>query len=103
MPDDKSLVAKEGALVKIVAAVQKLVAKEFLWILFAVLLSIPLAFIVQYGIEKYMNEALKTVIKNETGSSSTFLGAYLLSFAGIYFSRMVKVAIKIQLKAITAK
>jgi hypothetical protein len=103
MIDEKSLAAKEGAFAKLLAAIQKLVAKEFLWILFVVHLSIPLAFIVNYGIEHIASDDFKNIIKNETGSSGTFLGAYIVSFAGIYFSRMVSGAIKMQLKAITAK
>ncbi|HWZ21720.1 MAG TPA: hypothetical protein VNW06_03655 [Cytophagaceae bacterium] len=102
-PDDKSLAAKEGTFVKALAAIQKLIAKEFLWILFAILLSIPLAFIINYGIELYVNDVLKNIIKEETGCSGTFLGSYLISFAGIYFSRMVEAAIKTQLKAVQAK
>jgi len=101
--DDPSTSIKDSPLLKVVASIQKAISKEFLWVVLAVVLSVPLAFIVNYLINVFANEEIKTIIMSETKSKSTFSGSYLLSFAGIYFSRMVVTAIKTQLATIKGK
>jgi len=85
---------EEGKLKKLIVAIKKGLAKEFLWILFSLLLALPLAFIATYVTQAFgSRELLKTIniiIKNEP----LFMYAYAACIGGIYFTRTVAGAIK---------
>lgn len=102
-PIDKSMKVKESNLLKLLGALQKAISKEFLWILFAVLLSVPFAFIINYFIQHFASDTWKAIIRSETNSHGTFTGSYITAFAGIYFSRVLVGTIKTQLKSIATK
>ncbi len=90
----KDIKEEEGKLKKLLKAIKKLIAGEFLWILFIVIVSIPLALIIHYLAFKYMpGEVINTICEILDGNS-LLLGSYALSIAGIYFSRAIVGAIK---------
>lgn len=97
----KSLQQDTGKFKKILKMVQKTVSKEFLWILFVVILSIPLALIVSYIIStdaKWINAQVAKDFEEVAQIISTqhprFTVVFGLCAAGIYFARMVTAAVK---------
>ena len=92
--EQAALTKDAGKLKGILVSIKKLFAKEFLWVLFILLLALPLALAINYILETYSPEALLTIINNLLEDNSLFAGAYALSIAGIYFTRTVVGAIK---------
>ena len=84
-----SLAKDEGKLKKGLKALKKIFAKEFLWVLFILLLGLPLALIATYIVETYASEKISNVIARILGGKPTFIGAYIISLIGIYFTRVV--------------
>lgn len=93
LDQQKQLLAKKSTFSKIMAALKKFFAKQFLWALFVALVSIPLALIANFLISHYAPELLPT-IASITGNGSSLVGIYILCLVGLYFSRMVANAIK---------
>ena len=96
--DKAALMKGEGKLKKFFASIKKLFAKEFLWLLFILLLGLPLAIITYYLTETYASTKVWDNIKKITGDNQVFIGFYMLSLIGIYFTRIVVGAIKTMIK-----
>lgn len=101
---EKELKKDSGKLKKLYATIKKAVAKEFLWILLVLGISIPLALILQYIISldaKILNakiaEDLQDLENIIAPNQPAFWVLYTITVAGIYFTRMVVGAIKTQL------
>ena len=92
--EQAALTQEAGKLKKLFAAIKKFFAKEFLWVLFVLLFGLPSALIITYVLETYCSEKLLAVINELLQGKPTFVGAYALSLAGIYFTRTVVGAIK---------
>ncbi|TPN86220.1 hypothetical protein [Aquimarina algicola] len=98
--DEKKIKNEEGKFKKIWAAVKKVISKEFLWMLFVLLASIPIALILEYVIKKDAGAfaEIEEVSQIITKEHPTFTVLYGLCVLGIYFSRMVAAAIKTQIE-----
>ena len=90
----EALAAEEGKLMKLLKAVKKIVAKEFLWVLFIALMSIPLALIMKYLVETYASGKTIAAICEALDGITLAVGCYAVSIAGFYFARTVVGAIK---------
>lgn len=90
----EALAAEEGKLKKLLKVVKKIVAKEFLWVLFILLVSIPLALAMKYIVEEYASAEVITAIYEVLDGNKLSVGCYAVSIAGFYFARMVVGAIK---------
>jgi len=100
---EKAAAAKEvGKLKKLLASIKKFFAKEFLWILFVALSALPIAFIMEYILETYIPEEIaikiKENLKENLKDKSLLTGTYILSVAGIYFTRAIIGAIAVTVK-----
>ena len=89
----------EGKFLKFLKAVKKFISKEFLWVLFVLLLAMPVTAIAYYLIHKILSPAEIQELENALKNRPLYQVLYLLSIAGIYFSRAVIGA----LKGLTAK
>ncbi|OEJ98596.1 hypothetical protein A8C32_05195 [Flavivirga aquatica] len=101
--DLKSIKEESGKIKKIYAAVKKAVSKEFLWILFIMAISIPIALTASYIISADVHivnakiaHDIEEVSEIITNKQPLFRVLYGMSVVGIYFSRMVTAAIKTQ-------
>ena len=90
----EALAAEEGKLKKFLEAVKKLFAKEFLWVLFVALVSLPLALALEYIIVTYVSEENIERICEALDGYSLFMGCYGISIVGFYFTRTIIGAIK---------
>lgn len=90
-----ALAKEEGKLKKLLAAIKKLFAKEFLWVLFVLLLGLPLALIMTYITETYASEKILKMITKLLKDKPLFVAAYAVSLTGIYFTRTVVGAINL--------
>ncbi|MBL1232860.1 MAG: hypothetical protein COA31_009080 [Flavobacteriales bacterium] len=90
-----ALAQEEGKLKKLIAAIKKFFAKEFLWVLFVLLLGLPIGLIITYIIETYGSEKIMEMINKLLNGKPLFIGAYAVSLAGIYFTRTVVGAINL--------
>ena len=57
-----ALAQEEGKLKKLIATIKKFFAKEFLWVLFVLLLGLPIGLIITYIIETYGSEKIMEMI-----------------------------------------
>lgn len=94
-----ALAKEEGKLKKMMKALKKIFAKEFLWVLLVLLISVPFAVIIEHLL-CLIDEISITVeaLEDALGGYSLFMGVYVTIVVGIYFSRMVVGAIKILTK-----
>lgn len=104
--DTQHLKKDAGILKKLMASIKKALAKEFLWILIILAISIPIALILQYIIsldakllQTELSKNIKAVATELYPKQPTFRLLYTLSVTGIYFSRLVTAAIKTQLNS----
>ncbi|WP_303315353.1 hypothetical protein Q4Q34_15455 [Flavivirga abyssicola] len=102
----KSIKEDSGKIKKMLAAIKKAVSKEFLWILFIMAISIPLALVVSYIISsdahiisETVSQEIEEVSEIITNQQPLFRVVYGICALGIYFSRMVMTAIKTQLES----
>ena len=82
-----AMAAEEGKLKKFLKAVKKFMAKEFLWVLFALILAAPMAFIFKYLLDELASGVTIEYICEMLGEIPLFMGCYMVSIAGIYFAR----------------
>ena len=101
---EKELKQDSGKLKKLYATIKKAVAKEFLWMLLVLGISIPLALILQYIISKDAKILSAELAKDLNDLENilapeqpAFWVLYTITVAGIYFTRLVAGAIKTQL------
>jgi len=101
----KSIKEESGKIKKIFATIKKVISKEFLWGLFVLIVSIPVALIMEYIISvdaHILSTKISQEIEEVSGIITTkrpmFRVLYGISVVGIYFSRMVVVAVKTQLE-----
>lgn len=92
--EQAALAKQVGTITKLFLAIKKILAKEFLWILFATVLSLPLALIITYLLKKYAPSTLLDLILQLLPGIPLFIDAFALSIAGIYFTRTVVGAIQ---------
>ncbi len=90
----KDIKEEEGKLKKLLKAIKKIIAGEFLWLLFIAIISIPIALAIRYLFLKYATEAMIETIVYILEGNSILVGSYALSVVGIYFSRAIVGAIK---------
>ncbi|MBD78267.1 MAG: hypothetical protein CL840_05040 [Crocinitomicaceae bacterium] len=96
--EQAALAKGQGKLKKFLAAVKKLFAKEFLWVLAILLLALPMATIFTYLLQKYAPKPIMDDILGYLKGTSLFIAAYAFSIAGIYFTRTVVGAIETLVK-----
>ena len=91
-----ALKEEEGKLKKLLKSLKKLVSTEFLWMLFALLLAIPLALVTYYFAWNYgfSDADIKEAICKVLNGKPLWLGCYVLNVVGVYFARAVKGAIQ---------
>lgn len=87
--EQAALMEEEGKLLKLFKAVKKILAKEFLLVLFILLLALPLGLVLTYIIETYGGESILNTINQITDEVPLFITAYSICIAGIYFSRTI--------------
>lgn len=90
-----SLAKDDGVLKKLFTAIKKLFAKEFLWILFVLILGLPLGLLLTYIIQHFASAAVLHVINEIIQTTPLFIACYLMSLVGIYFTRTVVGAIDV--------
>lgn len=90
----KDIKEEEGKLKKLLKAIKKIIAGEFLWLLFIAIISIPIALAIRYLLLTYATDEMIEVIHKILEGNSILIGCYALSVAGIYFSRAIVGAIK---------
>ena len=92
--EQAALTKEVGKLKKIFDAIKKFLAKEFLWVLLALIIGLPVALVITYVINNYAPEELKTIVDNYLNGKPTLVGAYALSLVGIYFARTLAGVLK---------
>jgi hypothetical protein len=93
--DQAALMKEEGKLKKFFVAVKKFFAKEFLWVVFVVLLGLPLALILNYLLKTFGSIEVLRVVDELLDEKPQFVGCYAISCSGIYFTRAVIGAINL--------
>ena len=83
-----------GNLEKLLAAAKAFFAKEFLWVLLLALLGLLLALIATYVLTAYATPQQQAVADRLLKGKPRFVGAYVLSLVGLYFTRMVVAALR---------
>ncbi len=104
--EEKAVKQDIGKAKKILKVVKKALSKEFLWLLFVVIISIPIALTISYLItsdihvvNKEVSHEIQEVSKIITEEDSLFRVVYGICVMGLYFSRMVVAAVKNALEA----
>lgn len=90
----KSMEAKEGMLMKLIKALKKLISKEFLWVLFVIVLALPLTLMTHYFIKKHAYTDAMKIVDVISKGSSLFTVNLFLNMAGIYLVRAVAGALE---------
>jgi hypothetical protein len=99
LTQEKANLAKdEGILKKVFAAIQKLFAKEFLWILFLLILGLPMGLILTFVIQHFASTEVRNIIQEIIKNTPLFIACYLLSLIGFYFTRIIVGAIEMLVK-----
>lgn len=86
---------KLGPILKLLAKLQKLVAKEFLWIIAIVLVSAPLALLLLFMLDLIAPQLNAELAKSNIDVLDVFIVLYLFSGVGIYFLRILVNAIRL--------
>ncbi len=91
-----ALAKEEGKLKKFLKALKKFMSVEFLWILIALLLALPLTLVTWYAAWEYgfSDEEIKGAICKILNGQPLWIGCLVLNVAGVYFARAVSGAIK---------
>lgn len=89
-----ALAAEEGKLKKLLKLIKKIMAKEFLWVLFILLMSIPLSLILEHLISTYASCDIIEYVYDVLEGDYLLESSYIVSVAGFYFSRTLIGAIK---------
>jgi len=93
-----SVAAEEGKLKKLLKAIKKLIAKEFLWVLAVLLLSVPLSLLLNQAYNRFATVEIKNAVAELLEGNSIDLATYVVSIAGVYFTRMTVGAIQTVIK-----
>lgn len=96
----KTLAAEEGKLMKFIKAVVKLISKEFLLLLLIVIISFPIAYIIEFFLGKTTIK-LELVIHKIYPTITAYMAIYIGACLGLYFARLVTGAILTLLKSKT--
>ena len=83
-----------GKLEKVFAVVKKIASKELIWFLVVIVVSIPIALIGFYWVTHYAPKAIQDAVTIAASPYPSYLTLYVISGAGIYFSRIVAMALK---------
>lgn len=90
LAQEKANLAKdEGIIKKLFASIQKLFAKEFLWVVFVLILGLPLGLTITYLIQHLASLQIKNAILEIIHHKPLFIACYVFSLVGIYFTRTV--------------
>jgi hypothetical protein len=90
----KAMQAQEGMLLKIFKALKKFISKEFLWVLFVILLALPLTLMTHYFIKKHVYEEAMKIVDAISKGASLFTVNLFVNMAGIYLARAVSGALE---------
>ncbi|WP_340198817.1 hypothetical protein [Ascidiimonas sp. W6] len=85
----KNMQEKEGMILKLFKTLKKFISKEFLWVLFIVLLALPLTLMTHYFIKKYAYDDAMKIVDVISKGSSLFTVNLFVNMGGIYLSRAV--------------
>lgn len=96
-----ALAPPKSPLLKILSSLQKIIIKEFLWIVCGALISVPITFVAVRFIRNH--PTLLADIQKVIGPDRLFSKTYLLVFCGLYFARIVAGAIQSYTAAQTQK
>lgn len=83
-----ALTKDKAKITKFFKALKKLLSKEFLWVLFTLILALPLALTANYFISFLPTQALLS-IDNFLGETPRFIAAYVGCLVGVYFTRTI--------------
>lgn len=99
------LIPKEVSnLQKTVTSVQKLLAKEMLFLFIILILAIPTAFVLAYLLAFFNEESTKEVFENivgstnESGGKGSFIVLYVISVIGLYFTKLIIQSVRLLVK-----
>lgn len=76
-----------GKLEKLLASIKKVIAAEFLWLVLALVLGLPMALVLQKVLLHYDLIEVISELEKLTGIDSLFVNCCLATISGIYFSR----------------
>lgn len=85
---------QQSKLVKILSAIVKFVAKEFLWILLILIVSFPLAYLEMMLLHSSKGE-FQTFMEHKFPDNELFIFLYIITLISLYFVRIVVGALKI--------
>lgn len=95
LTQEKANLAKDaGVIKKLFASIQKLFAKEFLWVVFVLILGLPLGLTITYLIQQWASPQIQKAILEIVHHKPLFIACYIFSLVGIYFTRTVIGAIE---------
>ncbi|WP_394749666.1 hypothetical protein [Spongiimicrobium salis] len=96
--NEKELKESAGKFKKLLETLKKIASKELLWLLLVVLISVVLALICSYVIAQYKLYNIQEVIQIIAGDTASFKTLFILCVIGVYFSRIVAMAVKTHLE-----
>lgn len=83
-----ALTKEKGKITKFFKSLKKFISKEFLWILIALVLGLPLAFLF-FHLSTFLPAEIIKEIDTFLDTTPRFVAAYAFSLVGIYFTRSV--------------
>ena len=91
---EQAALKKEGGkLMKFLTMVKKFISKEFLWVLYVLLLALPLGYVLMQLFFKLPTDIRSQIIE-WLNTVPLYILTYALAIIGVYFTRMVIGAIK---------
>lgn len=95
LAQEKANLAKDTGMVKkFLKTIQKFFAKEFLWVLFLLILGLPMGLVVTFMIQHFASPQVFQVIQAIIKDTPLFIASYLFSLVGFYFTRTIIGAIE---------
>lgn len=73
---------------------KKVIAREFLWLLFAVVLAFPLGFVFLHILEVSTNSERYPSLEEQTFVVQLYFLGVILSFIGVYLVRLIVAALR---------
>jgi len=90
----KEAQADVGKITKLLKTIKKAISKEFLVILAALLLAMPISYLLYMLMNQWLGAGTMTQLAALTEEVPLFMWCYAIAVAGCYFSRMVFSAIQ---------
>lgn len=85
---------QQSKLIKILSAIVKFVAKEFLWILLILIVSFPLAYLEMILLQSSKGK-FQTFMEHKFPGNEFFIVLYIITLISLYFVHIVVGALKI--------